>query len=488
MEEQIEKLDKLKDNLNQYFEKPLVSDTDNENYNYDLLIEKMIDLEVLDKIDLCLNSIRSSFNCDLSKELIIKNLIPIDDSWDQYVISLVIKWWIDEIITQYPGLRNFDRNNFHTKIESFKKIETEHRLSAREFVNNAVSKRWGNGVGEFEGLSLLKKEANKQRKVLSPREIMERGALSTMLKLKPCWLMSPLSISQILPMEMGLFDIIIFDEASQVRVEDAIPSIYRANSMVVVGDPKQMPPTNFFSAIEFINDDDDENESDLSQSILDLASQIYPSEILEWHYRSRSESLIAFSNRAFYGGRLIAVPNPYYLTEGEVIKFHQINNAYFNQKEGNNVEADALVDRLALLFQIYPEKSLGVIAMGQSQMLAIEDAIERRILSDVSFKNNIKRARMLSDGESDIPFFVKNLENVQGDERDLVLISVGYAPSAQGRKLYMNFGPLSKQGGGRRLNVAITRAKQSIEVFCSFDPNLIPAEEKDFTKNPDLVF
>ncbi|PWY53885.1 hypothetical protein DGG96_19940 [Legionella qingyii] len=487
LEEQIEKLDKLKNELNQYFEKPIVSDTDNEKYNYDFLVEKMSDLEILDKIDLCLNNIKSSFNCDLSKELMIKNLIPIDDSWDQYLISLVIKWWIDEVITQYPELRNFDRNNFLTKIESFKKIESEHRISAREFVNNAFSKRWGNGVGEFEGLSLLKKEANKQRKVLSPREIMERGALSTMLKLKPCWLMSPLSISQILPMEMGLFDIIIFDEASQVRVEDAIPSIYRANSMVVVGDPKQMPPTNFFSAVEFIDDDDDENESDLSQSILDLASQIYPSEVLEWHYRSRSESLIAFSNRAFYGGRLIAAPNPYYLTEGEVIKFHQINNAYFNQKEGNNVEAEALVDRLAQLFQINPEKSLGVIAMGQSQMIAIEDAIERRIHSDVSFKNNIKKARILSNGESDIPLFVKNLENVQGDERDLVLISVGYAPSSQGRKLHMNFGPLSKQGGGRRLNVAITRAKQSLEVFCSFDPNLIPTEEKDFTKNPDLV-
>lgn len=490
LENQVDTLNTLKNDLNEYFEKPLTNLSDKEDYNYDLLIEKIGDLEILDKVDLCLSSIRSSFNCDLSKERLIEDFIPIHGSWSKYVLSIVIKWWIDEVITQYPELRNFERNNFHEKIEAFKEIEEKHRISAREFVNNTFSKRWNNGLGEFEGLSLLKKEANKQRKVLSPREIMERGALSTMLKLKPCWLMSPLSISQVLPISMGLFDIIIFDEASQVRVEDAIPSIYRAKSMVVVGDPKQMPPTNFFSAVEFVDndDDDDENDSDLSQSILDLSSQIYPSEILEWHYRSRAEALIAFSNRAFYGGRLIAVPNPYYLTEGDVIKFHLIKDAYFNQKEGNKIEAEALVNRLAELLRVHSEdKSFGVIAMGQSQMVAIEDAIERRMLTDTNFKKNIEKSMQYIDGQSDAYFFVKNLENVQGDERDIILISVGYAPSAPGNKIYMNFGPLSKQGGGRRLNVAITRAKQNIEILCSFDPNQIMTEEKDFGKNPDLV-
>ncbi|MFO2495073.1 AAA domain-containing protein [Legionella pneumophila serogroup 1] len=487
LENQVNLLNKLKEDLNKYFDKPLIDNK--QNFNYDLLIEKINDLETLDKIDLCLQSIRTSFNCDISKETLINHFTPISENWSEYVYSSVIKWWIDEVITQYPQLRNFERDTFHKKIEEFKRIEEKHRTSAREFVNNTFSKRWDNGNGEFEGLRLLRKEANKQRKVLSPREIMERGALSTMLKLKPCWLMSPLSISQVLPISMGLFDIIIFDEASQVRVEDAIPSIYRAESMVVVGDPKQMPPTNFFSAIEYVDDDDDENDSELSQSILDLSSQIYPSVILEWHYRSRSESLIAFSNRAFYGGRLIAAPNPYYLTEGEVIKFHLINDAYFNPKDGNKLEAEAIVDRLAELLQMHSkEKSIGVIAMGQTQMVAIEDAIERRMLSDIKFKNNIEMARSHVDCETDAYFFVKNLENVQGDERDIILISVGYAPSAPGKKLFMNFGPLSKQGGGRRLNVAITRAKQKIEIVCSFDPNQIPTEEKDFGKNPDLVY
>jgi len=486
LENEIDLLNRLKNDLAQYFEEPLPNNTFIEGFNYDFLIEKIGDLETLDKVDLSLNSIKTSYNCDLSKEFLIENLIPIHTSWGQSVCESVIKWWIDEIITQHPELRNFERNSFHKKIIAFKKLENEHRISAREFVNNTFSKRWGGGFGEFEGLSLLKKEANKQRKVLSPREIMEHGALSTMLKLKPCWLMSPLSISQVLPITMGLFDIIIFDEASQVRVEDAVPSIFRAKSMVVVGDPKQMPPTNFFSAIE-LADDDDENEEELSQSILDLATQIYPSEILEWHYRSRSESLIAFSNRAFYGGRLIAVPNPYFLTEGDVIKFHEINDAFFGQKSGNIVEAENVVDRLSELLQTHPDKSLGVIAMGQSQMIAIEDAIEQRSLSDARFKNGIERARSHCDNDSDAGFFVKNLENVQGDERDIILISIGYAPSVPGKKMYMNFGPLSKQGGARRLNVAITRAKEKIEVFCSFDPNQIATEEKDLGKNPDLV-
>ncbi|HVE44044.1 MAG TPA: AAA domain-containing protein [Gammaproteobacteria bacterium] len=488
LEKNINILGQYKNELYNYFERsPQLEIKNNDFFPYDLLIQTIDDLELLDKVDLCLENLRLNIKTDFSKQILVDNLVSIESPWGSYVLSLVMKWWLDESITQNPELRNFDKDVFHKKIEQFKRIEDSHRHSARDFVNNTFSKRWKKGIGEFEGLSLLKREANKQRKVLPPREIMEKGALSTMLKLKPCWLMSPLSISQVLPIQMGLFDIIIFDEASQVRVEDAVPSIYRASSMVVVGDPKQMPPTNFFSASEFIDDDDDDNEAELTASILDLASQIYPSEILEWHYRSRSESLIAFSNRAFYGGRLIAVPNPYFITEGDVIKFHKIKDAYFSQKNGNVVEAGVVVNRLAELLKMIPNKSFGIIAMGQSQMLAIEDAIERKQLSDINFKNDIERARNYFDGEADASFFIKNLENVQGDERDIILISVGYAPSSPGKKVYMNFGPLSKQGGGRRLNVAITRAKQKIEVFCSFDPNQIPTEEKDFGKNPDLV-
>tara|TARA_R110000868_G_scaffold402613_1_gene679027 strand:- start:233 stop:1549 length:1317 start_codon:yes stop_codon:yes gene_type:complete len=294
-----------------------------------------------------------------------------------------------------------------------------------------------------------------------------------------------------LPLEAGLFDLVIFDEASQVRVEDAVPSIYRAKSVVVVGDPKQMPPTNFFSAVEYIEDDDDADEDnpELTQSILDLAAQIYPPQMLEWHYRSRAESLIAFSNRAFYGGKLIAAPNPHFLTEGEAMKMHIVERAYFNQKAGNQEEAECLVSRLAELLSNDPSKSYGIITMGQSQKAAIEAAIENRIKRDNQFKAAVEKAFSYSDTDTDTDteLFVKNLENVQGDERDVILLSVGYAPSSPKKKLYMNFGPLSKLGGGRRLNVAITRAKQRIEIFCSFEPSLIQTDEAAFAKNPDMV-
>lgn len=486
LEKNIDMSNQLKKELNNFFDMPIQLNAVDNSVFYDSLIKTVNDLEFLDKVDLCLEDLQENMKTNFSKQIIIDNLVSIDTPWGSYVLSIVMKWWLDEIVALNPELRNFNKDIFHKKIEKFKKTEDNHRRLARDFVNNTFSKRWNNGVGEFEGLSLLKREANKQRKILSPREIMEAGALSAMLKLKPCWLMSPLSISQILPLEMGLFDMIIFDEASQVRVEDAIPSIYRARSMVVVGDTKQMPPTNFFSASEYVDDDDDD-EIELTSSILDLALQIYPSEVLEWHYRSRSESLIAYSNRAFYGGRLIAAPNPYFLTEGDVIKFHQIEEAYFNQKDGNITEAETIAERVSELLKENPKQSIGVIAMGQSQVQAIEDAIERKQLADIDFKNNLELSKNYFDGETDATFFIKNLENVQGDERDIILISVGYAPSAPGKKVYMNFGPLSKQGGGRRLNVAITRAKQKIEIFCSFSPNQIATEENDFQKNPDLV-
>ena len=242
---------------------------------------------------------------------------------------------------------------------------------------------------------------------------------------------------------MGLFDLIVFDEASQVRMEDAVPSIYRANSMVVVGDPKQMPPTNFFASNDTPDEEDEETE--IAASVLDLAAQVYPSELLEWHYRSRAEALIAYSNRAFYGGRLIAVPNPHFITEGNAIQFHRVQEAYFNQKEGNLVEAQSVARRLAEILIDNPESSIGIIAMGQTHMLAVEEAIDKLAASDPKIQILLEKARAFKDGEADAGLFVKNLENVQGDERDIILISVGYAASRPGKKVYQNFGPLSNR-------------------------------------------
>ncbi|MGK5089414.1 AAA domain-containing protein, partial [Bdellovibrionota bacterium FG-2] len=480
-------IDQLYSTLNAHFEIPLFLDRNAQNnLTYQALIHTLKDLDALERVDLQFEKVSKAIRSTPSKEF-LEHLLKIEVPWSSYCKAIIIRGWVDDLRAQTPGLRAFESSGFDKKVKKFRKLETLHRESARETVNNTLFRRWNGGHGEHVGLELLKGEANKQRRVLSPREIMEVGALTAMMKLKPCWLMSPLSISQMLPLQPGLFDIIIFDEASQVRVEDAVPSIYRCNSMVVVGDQKQMPPTNYFQGTEIPEDDEDE-DNEPATSILDLASRVYPSEMLLWHYRSRSEGLIAFSNRAFYEGRLIAVPSPHCITESDALCFHRVEEAYFNTKDGNIQEAEGVVETAYRLLKEHPDKSLGVIAMGIPQMVAISQVIECREAVDNAFRNTIEAARNFKDGEAEAGFFVKNLENVQGDERDIILISVGYAPPKKGKNLRRSFGPLSKEGGGRRLNVAITRAKQQVHVFCSFDPQEIPTDEAAFSKNSDSVF
>ena len=406
-------------------------------------------------------------------------------SWAAYVKSQLLSRWFDSVLSGFPVLRQFSHSHLNNRLELLQELEGEHRSTSRLHVRETWRKGLADGLANSAGVRLLNKEANKKRRVLTPREIMEKGALDAMLSLKPIWLMSPLSISQILPLESGLFDYIIFDEASQVRVEDSLPSIYRANSLFVVGDQKQMPPTNFFS-LQLEEDEEDELD-EIPESILDLALQVYPHVLLEWHYRSKAEALIAFSNRAFYEGRLVAPPNPRDFASNSPIEFIRVNDGTFTTRSGNRKEAELVVDKVAELLQENVERSLGVMTLGQSQMKLIDEVLLERAENDEAFRKLLDRSMQLKDGEADIGFFVKNLENVQGDEREVILISVGYAPSRLGRKLVRNFGPLSKMGGARRLNVAVTRAKRKILVFCSFEPSEIAIDERAYSKNPDLT-
>jgi hypothetical protein len=407
--------------------------------------------------------------------------------WGDVAHRQILRIWYDEVRTDHPSFRIFDRLNFETKIQNFRVTEETHRASATAAVQNLFAVQWSSERADPNAIALLRRESTKQKKIMYPREIMEKGALKTMLRLKPCWLMSPLSISQILPLVKGLFDIIIFDEASQVRVEDAIPSIYRAKKMVVVGDPKQMPPTNFFVGGADDEDDDADADEPLAESILDLSAKIYPAQMLEWHYRSRSESLIAFSNRAFYGGRLIAAPNCKTLGMDGAITFNEIKDATFNDKKGNVVEAKAVIECLAKELQKNPNNSFGIIAMGMAQRNALEDALTNKISQDEGFAEKVRQAEGRTEGQANVGLFIKNLENVQGDERDIMLISVGYAPSKPGVKLRMHFGPLSNRGGSRRLNVAITRARAKMVVFTSFPPETVPSDEEAFSNNAETA-
>lgn len=444
---------------------------------------RLDDLTILDQAEERIQSASRAFDLPNLKTIIWNTFQAPEIEWESEIESSVLNSWEEQLFRENPTLRTYSREKIVGLVERFRAAEQNHRDSARQAIHHGFASRWAQS-DDRSGLPLLRKESAKQKKVLSPREIMERGALATMMQLKPCWLMSPLSISQMLPLRTGLFDVIIFDEASQVRVEDAIPSIFRANSMIVVGDNKQMPPTSFFSGS--LPDDNDEEEEEISESILDLAAMVYPSVLLEWHYRSREEALIAFSNRAFYEGRLIAAPNPATIAASKAIEFIRVEDAYFSTKNGNPNEADRVIQHLIKLIGENPSRSFGVIAMGQSQAVALEEALEKAMASDSRARTLIERASAHKDGDADAGLFIKNLENVQGDERDIILMSAGYAPGAPGKRVYQNFGPLSKQGGGRRLNVAVTRAKSKIVVFCSFDPGEIKTDEEAFTHNPHL--
>ena len=312
--------------------------------------------------------------------------------------------------------------------------------------------------------------------------------------LKPVWLMSPLSVSDTLPLDPDSFDAVIFDEASQITLEEAIPSVFRARQAIVVGDEMQLPPTNFFSAKQ--NDEDDplwiEDEGaaieyDLSSSsFLNHAALNLPSRMLGWHYRSRSESLISFSNWAFYQGRLITIPDEQIgevareaveVTEVEAgdgnaerildrpVGFHFLPNGVY-QKRRNRDEADYIAHLVRGLLNRGDGLSIGIVAFSEAQQSEIEESLDRLASEDRKFKTLLDAELEREDDGQFVGLLVKNLENIQGDERDIVIMSVCYGYDAD-RKMRMNFGPINQSGGDKRLNVAFSRAKRYMVLVSS---------------------
>lgn len=325
------------------------------------------------------------------------------------------------------------------------------------------------GLSTKTELGLLRRECEKKARQLPVRQLLARIP-ELLPSIKPCFLMSPLSVAQYLPSDTAQFDLVVFDEASQIPVWDAIGVIARGKQLIVVGDPKQMPPTNFFQKNDVQSDadgetanvDDEEIAEDM-ESILDecLAAGVHSSH-LNWHYRSRHEELITFSNHHYYDGKLMTFPaassDP---TLGVYFKF--VSDGVYDRRSSrtNLREAEALVDYIFELFEAFGDKprSVGVVTFSQAQKDLIEDIIDKRRAEQPQFDKYF-----MEDGEE--PFFVKNLENVQGDERDVILFSICYAKDKDG-KFSMNFGPLNRVGGERRLNVAITRSKRMVVVFSS---------------------
>ncbi len=312
-------------------------------------------------------------------------------------------------------------------------------------------------------LALLQREIAKQKRHLAPRALLERTAHISRL-LKPCMLMSPLSVAQYLKPDSAPFDVVIFDEASQIPVWDAIGAIGRGASAVIVGDPKQMPPTSFFARSNSDDEPEDDDAPEDLESILDecIACGI-PTMALEWHYRSKAESLIAFSNRHYYEGRLTTFPAP--VTQDKALQYHYVGGRYMKgSRRTNPEEARALVEHvLATLrapgFRYTEMTSMGIVTFNTAQQALIEELLEEARAQDESLET------FFADGNPEA-VFVKNLENVQGDERGCIYFSTTYGPDENGA-ISMNFGPLNNLGGERRLNVAITRARAAMHVFSS---------------------
>ncbi len=387
-----------------------------------------------------------------------------DESTARFDDAYAVKM-LDAIIGAEPALASFSGLNHDDAVKHYRELddrlaelskgEVFARLAAR------LPRRRGEDCPAASELGILRRECEKKARQKPVRQLLsEIPHLAS--DLKPCFLMSPLSVAQYLPAD-AMFDLVVFDEASQIPVWDAIGVIARGKQFVCVGGPKQMPPTNFFQKGEMEEEDEDDETIADMESILDecLAAGVH-SAYLNWHYRSRHESLIAFSNHNYYSDRLNTFPSASDSPRLGV-RFEFVPGGVFERRASrtNRKEAEALVDYIFTRFAEpgYRRRSVGVVTFSQAQQTLIEDLIDARREKEPKYE-------VFFGDDTEEPFFVKNLENVQGDERDVILFSVGYAPDAEG-KFAMNFGPLNRDGGERRLNVAITRAKEQVVVFSS---------------------
>ncbi len=378
----------------------------------------------------------------------------------------VYQEWINNLYNEDQKLGMFRRENHEQLIADFRKLDQDLIHLTSSMVIEAANSRKPQDIliqAADSEANVLLKEAAKKRRLMPIRTLMQKIP-NLLVKLKPCLLMSPISVSQFLPPD-NKFDLVLFDEASQLVPEDAIGAIYRGKTVVVAGDNKQLPPTSFFQKNLIDNVDWDElsdEDVEVFDSILDECLGIgLPVKTLRWHYRSKHEDLIAFSNHRFYDDTMITFPAAKNQTDSLGVKLVHVPDGIYDRGGARNnlKEAEKVADLVFEHFKNYPHKTLGVVTFSIAQMDAVEEAIENKLKDQPDFEPFFKEDRL--EG-----FFVKNLENVQGDERDVIFFSVGYGFDQQGQ-MAMNFGPLNKPGGERRLNVAVTRAREKVVLITS---------------------
>ncbi|QAX28839.1 DUF3320 domain-containing protein [Leisingera sp. NJS204] len=389
------------------------------------------------------------------------------------------QWWLPQAMDAEPVLRGFSHWSHEDAITKFRALDDRATEMAAEQVLHRI--RHGlparDGVARKSELGTLHHQLGLQRPSMPIRTLISEMP-DTFTKLAPCVLMSPLSVAQYLPAGQAAFDVVIFDEASQITTWDAIGAIARGRQAIIVGDPKQLPPTNFFGRTEDTEVDLPESEKDLASILDEVAAAGIPTQQLDWHYRSRDESLIAFSNWHYYGGRLVTFPSP--TTESQAVQLHQVDGTYARGMGRTNEDEARAITRMVVRrlteWLALPEEerlTLGVITFNGEQQGLILDLLdeERRKNPDLEW---------FFEDDREEPVIVKNLENIQGDERDVMLFSITFGPDHAG-KLSMAFGALNGDGGEKRLNVAITRARQELHIFAS-----IRADQIDLTRTKAL--
>ena len=364
---------------------------------------------------------------------------------------------------QTPELSTFDSLSHHAKLEKFIQLDKQRIEMAKLEV---AQKHYSNipHAGTVGEVALIKREIEKKSRHLPIRQLISKAG-GTLQQIKPVFMMSPLSIAQFLEPGAIEFDLLVIDEASQVKPVDALGAMARCKQFVVVGDSKQLPPTSFFNRRETeVEDDEDEvvESAGVMESILSLCSaQNVNDRMLRWHYRSKHHTLISVSNNEFYDNRLNVIPSPKAPEPGEGLIFHHLPDACYDRGKSatNEKEAKAVAEAVIQHFRDFPDKTLGVGTFSSRQRDKILDEIELLRRENPDLEQHFSST-------GDDPFFVKNLENIQGDERDFIFISICYGRDPEGY-MAMNFGPLSNEGGERRLNVLITRARQACVVYSS---------------------
>ncbi len=371
---------------------------------------------------------------------------------------------IDSAIKKEDVLSGFRAASYEGLIDRFEEYTEKYRSLAKSELKAKLSASLPTEKTDLSEITALKKAIASSGRRKTLRKLF--GEIPhALVKTAPCMLMSPISVAQYIDPSFPPFDLVIFDEASQLPTAEAVGTIARGKNVIVVGDPKQLPPTSFFKASGNAEDIDDEfyEDEDLESLLDDCLAISMPSMYLKWHYRSRHESLITFSNRNYYGGKLSTFPSPDDIRSA--VTLEAVDGVY--DKGGgrtNKAEAEAVVAEVMERFAKEHSPSIGIVTFSAVQQKLIDDLLTKAFEAHPEYEE--------ADRESEEPVFVKNLENVQGDERDIILFSVGYGPDKDG-KVSMNFGPLNRDGGWRRLNVAVTRARKEMKIFAALKPSQI---------------